>query len=66
MSDFYNDQLNALARFKNSTVFTVNFSVKCIRAYLDALHGIRTEKASMTTTLELIKFLKDLARGESN
>ena len=65
MSDFYNDQLNALVRFENPTVFTVNFSVECVKAYLDALHGIRTEKAAMTTTLELIKFLKDLARGES-
>ena len=65
MSDFYNDQLNALVRFENPTVFTVNFSVECVRAYLDALHGIRAENASIATTLELIKFLKDLARGKS-
>ena len=64
MSDFYDDQLDALARFQNPTVFTVNFSVQCVKAYLDALHGIRAENASMATTLELIKFLKDLARGK--
>ena len=64
MSDFYDDQLDALARFQNPTVFKVNFSVQCVKAYLDALHGIRDDNASLVTTLELTKFLKDLARGK--
>ena len=63
MSDFYSDQLDAIKRFKNPAVFKVNFSVECIKAYIDALHGIRGENTGVLTILELIKFLKDLARG---
>ena len=63
MSDFYSDQLDAITRFKNPAVFKVNFSVECVKAYLDALHGIRGENVGIVTTLELMKFLKDLARG---
>ena len=63
MSDFYSDQLDAITRFKNPAVFKVNFSVECVKAYLDALHGIRGENVGIVTTLELVKFLKDLARG---
>ena len=66
MSDFYSDQLKALSRFDNPTVFHVDFSVECVKAYLDAMHGIREENASVVTTLEVIKFLKDLARGKVN
>ena len=65
MSDFYSDQLKAIERFENQAVFHVDFSVECIKAYLDAMHGIREENGSLVTTMELIKFLKDLARGMS-
>ena len=63
MSDFYSDQLDALARFKKPAVFHVNFSVECVKAYLDAIHGIRDKNGSLVTTMEVIKFLKDLGRG---
>jgi len=65
MSDFYSDQLDAIERFKNQAVFRVDFSIECVKAYLDALHGIREENGSLVTTMELIKFLKDLARDKS-
>ena len=69
-SDFYSDQLDAVVRlknranFKNQFVFNVDFSVECVKAYIDALHGIRAENVGIVTTLEIIKFLKDLARGK--
>ena len=63
MSDFYSDQLDAITRFENQAIFNVNFSVECIKAYIDALHGIRAENVGVVTTLEVIKFLKDLGRG---
>ena len=64
MSDFYSDQLDAITRFENQFVFNVDFSVECVKAYIDALHGIRAENVGIVTTLEIIKFLKDLARGK--
>ena len=64
MSDFYSDQLDALVRYENPTVFHVEFTVECIKAYLDSLHGIRDENGNLVTTMELIKFLKDLGRGK--
>ena len=66
MSDFWSDQLDAIDaiyRFENQVTFDVNFSVECIKAYLDALHGIAGEGVDLVTTMELIKFLKDLERG---
>ena len=65
MSDFYSDQLDAIARFENQAIFNVDFSVECIKAYLDAIHGIAEEGVDLVTTMELIKFLKDLGRGIS-
>ena len=64
MSDFYSDQLDALVRYENPTVFCVEFTVECIKAYLDSLHGIRDENGNLVTTMELVKFLKDLGRGK--
>ena len=64
MSDFYSDQLDAIQRFKNQAVFHVDFTVECVKSYLDALHGIRDKNVSLVTIMELIKFLKDNARGK--
>ena len=63
MSDFYSDQLDAIARFENQAIFNVDFSVECIKAYIDAIHGIAGECVDLVTTMELIKFLKNLGRG---
>ena len=62
MSDFYNDQIEAMVRLGNDLVFHVNFTVSCIKLYLDALHGIKNDSINVVSALELIKFIQDLGK----
>ena len=64
MSDFYNDQIEAMIRLGNDLVFHVNFTVSCIKLYLDALHGIKNDSINVVSALELIKFIQDLGKSK--
>ena len=63
-SEFYKTQIDAMKRFDNPITFTCKVSHKCLKAYCDAMHGIKVEKVSLATLLELIKFLMDLGKSE--
>ena len=62
MSDFYNDQIEGMVRLENELIFTCDYTVECLKTYLDALHGIKIDLVSLVTSLELLKFLRDLAK----
>ena len=65
-SDFFSDQLAARKRQNNKLEFNYEYSIQCLKNFLDIMHGIDIELTDLTSLLELIKFLKFENKGLLN
>ena len=64
-SEFYTTQLDAKDHFKNQAEFDCTaFSKRCVKAYLDDMHGVEVEQINLALALELIKFIMHLGKSK--
>ena len=64
-SEYYTTQLDAKERFKNQTEFDCTvFSKRCVKSFLDNLHGIEIEQIDLALALEMIKFIMHLGKSK--
>ena len=56
-SRFFYEQLNGRENMGNPPVFTYDFSKGTIRAFLDAMHGLKIDLTDIAELMELMTFL---------
>ena len=57
-SKWFSDKLDAYERYDNEMTFDYTmYSKECIKSFLDVMHGLKMEKISLVTLLELLSFL---------
>ena len=64
-SEYYTGQLDAIERFKNKTEFDCTpFSKRCVKTFLDHMHGIEVDGVDLALLLEMIKFIMHLGKSK--